>query len=529
MKQNLNNYFSEVAKNVVPYKWEEFDMEKPLRFDANTSPTPPPSLNLFLKEMSKDCPINEYADPSYSCLKKLLADYERVNVSMITITNSGDEAIDILGKTFLNNGDYYLITPPTYEVYNSQLILNKGKCLEIPLAQEAWEVDADKIISESKNKKVKIIFLCNPNNPTGSVIPPEIIKKILNNSDAIVVIDETYREFYGKSSDKLLNKYPNLVILRSFSKFAGLAGARIGYLLSSKELSEKFDAIRFPMGVSFLSYKLAEFVLEKDKDWIKKQVKNIKQERGRLSKELSKFGFKVYPSEANFLLVKVGDRAKEVSIKLKEKGIIIRDRSSKKYLEGCIRVTVRSKKENDQLLEALTIILGKSKPKKYAFLDRDGTLIFEPQDTFQIDSLKKLKILDGVIKGLKELKRQGFEFIIISNQDGLGTSSFPQADFEAPQNKMLSIFEENGIKFKKIFVCPHLPSQNCDCRKPKTGLIEKFLKDNLIDKNKSFVCGDRETDKLFANNLGIKFIFMQANGNFYNALISGGIIWTVKQ
>lgn len=367
MKQNVNDYFpkgksptvyfSEVAKNVTPYRWEECDMEKPLRFDANTSPTPPPSIGLFLKAMEKDCPINEYADPSYSNLKKLLADYEKIDTSWITITNSGDEAIDVLGKTFLNNGDLYLITPPTYEVYNSQLTLNKGKCLEVPLITESWKVNTERIISNSKRKKVKIIFLCNPNNPTGSIISQSFIKKILENSDAIVVIDETYREFYGMSSNRLLNEYSNLVILRSFSKFAGLAGARIGYLIASKKLSEKFDSIRFPMGVSFLSYKLAEFVLEKDRNWIKRQVKNIKKERKKLGTELPKFGFKVYPSNANFLLVKIGDRAKEISAKLKEKGIIVRDRSSKKYLAGCIRITIRSKKENEQLLQALKEII----------------------------------------------------------------------------------------------------------------------------------------------------------------------------
>lgn len=521
---NINKFYSDVAKKVIPYKWEEFDMEKPLRFDANTSPTPPPSVGLFLKKMEEDCPINEYADPSYSRLKKLLADYEKVDISLITITNSGDEAIDILGKTFLNNGDYYLITPPTYEVYNSQLILNKGECLEVPLAQETWEVDANKIISESKNKKVKIIFLCNPNNPTGSIIPQKMIEKILNNAEGIVVVDETYREFYGKSSISLLKKYSNLVILRSFSKFASLAGARIGYLLASKELSEKFDAIRFPMGVSFLSYKLAEFVLEKDKKWINNQVKNIKEERKRLNKELLKFGFKIYPSYANFLLIKVGDIAKELSLKLKLKGIVVRDRSSKKYLDGCIRITVRSKKENDQLLKILKAILGKTESKKYAFLDRDGTLIFEPQDTFQIDSVEKLKILDGVIKGLKNLTNIGYELIMISNQDGLGTPSLPKDDFEAPQNKMLNIFEENGIKFRKIFICPHFPEDNCNCRKPKTGLVEKFLYGNQMDKDKSFVCGDRRTDRLFAKKIGIKFIPMRTNGNFCNALTREGVI-----
>lgn len=162
--------------------------------------------------------------------------------------------------------------------------------------------------------------------------------------------------------------------------------------------------------------------------------------------------------------------------------------------------------------------------KKYAFIDRDGTLIFEPQDTFQIDSIEKLKILGGVIRGLKELKRLGYELIMITNQDGLGTKSFPYANFEAPQNRLLSIFEDNGIKFKKIFICPHLPAQCCDCRKPKTGLVRKFLKRNPPDRTNSFVCGDRETDRQFAKNIGVKFITMRTNGDFYTALVKGGII-----
>src|SRR5258708_11935637 len=114
--------------------------------------------------------------------------------------------------------------------------------------------------------------------------------------------------------------------------------------------------------------------------------------------------------------------------------------------------------------------------------------------------------------------------ILISNQDGLGTSSFPQADFDAPQNKMLGVFEENGITFNKIFICPHLSSKNCGCRKPKIGLVKKFLRDNKIDKNNSFVFGDRSTDKLLARDIGIKFISMQTNGDFYKALMEGGVI-----
>jgi len=100
--------------------------------------------------------------------------------------------------------------------------------------------------------------------------------------------------------------------------------------------------------------------------------------------------------------------------------------------------------------------------KKYAFVDRDGTLIFEPQDTFQIDSVEKLKILPGVIEGLQKLKKLGYGLIMISNQDGLGTSSFPKNDFEKPQNKMIEIFKKVGIEFEEIFICPHLDADKCN-------------------------------------------------------------------
>lgn len=153
-------------------------------------------------------------------------------------------------------------------------------------------------------------------------------------------------------------------------------------------------------------------------------------------------------------------------------------------------------------------------PKKYAFIDRDGTLIYEPSDTYQIDSLKKLKILKGVITGLKRLRNAGYKLIMVSNQNGVGTPSFPKKDFETPHNRMLEIFRENGIEFEQIFICPHLPQDNCSCRKPKIGLVRRFLEKNEMDKKYSFVCGDRQSDKQFAKNLGIHFVPMKTNGVF---------------
>ncbi len=236
----------------------------------------------------------------------------------------------------------------------------------------------------------------------------------------------------------------------------------------------------------------------------------------------TKNGITFYQSGGNFLLYKPLLREEEEI--LKANGILVRPQN-KTNIENTLRVSIGTVDQMKQFIKVYKeVILNKTKQTRYAFLDRDGTLIFEPQDTFQIDSIEKLKVLDGVIEGLKELKSRGYELIMITNQDGLGTSSFPKANFEAPQNKMLSIFKEKGVQFREIFICPHLPSENCDCRKPQTGLIKKFLAASRMDKDSSFVSGDRTTDKLFAENIGIKFIYMQTNKNFYKALKEGGIL-----
>lgn len=148
---------------------------------------------------------------------------------------------------------------------------------------------------------------------------------------------------------------------------------------------------------------------------------------------------------------------------------------------------------------------------KYAFIDRDGVLIFEPQDTFQIDSLEKLQILDGVIEALQKLQAAGYRLLMVSNQNGIGTDSFPKENFEIPQARMLEIFGKNGINFERIFICPHFASNNCCCRKPKTGLVDDFLVEAEIDREKSFMVGDRESDVQFGENIGIEGYKIETN------------------
>ncbi len=143
--------------------------------------------------------------------------------------------------------------------------------------------------------------------------------------------------------------------------------------------------------------------------------------------------------------------------------------------------------------------------KKLLFIDRDGTLIEEPEDK-QIDSIAKLDFIPGVIPALLELKNAGYIFVMISNQDGLGTASLPYEDFTPPHELMLKIFASQGITFENICICPHLPDAGCECRKPKVGLVLDYLVKQTIDRDHSFVIGDRETDMQLAENMGIKGI-----------------------
>jgi len=157
---------------------------------------------------------------------------------------------------------------------------------------------------------------------------------------------------------------------------------------------------------------------------------------------------------------------------------------------------------------------GLSSKLKIAFLDRDGTLIFEPPDTRQIDLVEKVRMLPGVVEGLKRLKEEGYRLVMISNQDGRGTSSFPEADFQRPQKQFLELLKKEGIEFYRILICPHFAEDDCDCRKPRTGLVQDFLRQEKISVDRSIMIGDREADMEFAKNVGVWGVRMQTNGSF---------------
>lgn len=156
-------------------------------------------------------------------------------------------------------------------------------------------------------------------------------------------------------------------------------------------------------------------------------------------------------------------------------------------------------------------------PKKVLFIDRDGTLIHEPAD-FQVDALDKVRLVEDVIPSLLEIAKHGYRFVMVTNQDGLGTDSFPQAEFDGPHELTLDLFASQGIQFDEVFVCPHLPQDGCDCRKPRTGLLTRYLAANSIDLASSAVIGDRQTDMELAERIGI-------DGMLVNAADAAALTW----
>jgi histidinol-phosphate aminotransferase len=296
--------------------------------------------------------LNRYPDPYQKEVKSAISRIKKVEEERIFLGNGSDEIIDLCIRIFCNPGtDKILTFTPTYGMYEVSASINDVEVLKIPL-NEKFQIDLLKTEKLLNDQKLKLIFICSPNNPTSNSMNYNDVEYLVKNFNGIVIIDEAYIDFTEKPSFiKLIDKYANLIIMQTFSKAFGLAAVRVGMAFTNPAIIQYFNKMKPPYNISTINQQTVLKKLSRIDEY-KAQVLRIKRERVRLVHLLSEMNVveKVYPSDANFILVKVKD-ANKIYNSLVKKNIIIRNRSS--VIENCLRITVGKKSENDKLIEAL--------------------------------------------------------------------------------------------------------------------------------------------------------------------------------
>jgi len=297
--------------------------------------------------------LNRYPDPLQKTLKAKIASEKQVNSEQIFLGNGSDEAIDLLIRIFCEPGKDEIITlPPTYGMYKVSAALSDIKIVTIPLTSD-FKIET-KAVLRQVSERSKILFICSPNNPTGNDIPLEQIKDLLNNFEGIVVVDEAYIDFSQQDScTRLLEKYPRLITLQTFSKAWGLAGIRLGMAFAHPAIIQLLNKVKPPYNINQLTQSAALKALDNSNEK-KANVQSILQQRDFLTQAFSSIGFikKVYPSDANFLLVKM-EEPKAVYSFLLANHVIVRDRSNVTGCAGCLRFTIGTPAENERLIALL--------------------------------------------------------------------------------------------------------------------------------------------------------------------------------
>lgn len=350
-----------------PYQWEMstkeiassvgLDPQRIVRMDTNTSPfLPEVSLNSLAKQIRR-FRVNEYPDTSYIELRKSLSSYCGKDVDRFVVTNGADEALDIVSKVFLDPKDETIIPYPTYSMYRIVTEIMGARPIFVKRKKDL-ALDEEEI-KRSISSKTKLIFLCNPNNPTGDSISVKQARTILDSTDAIVVADEAYYEFSGKTLAPLTDKYDNLIVIRTFSKAFSMAGVRVGYTIASKKTTDKLNLVRPPNSLGVISLKLAQNAL-KDRKSMEANVRKIIEERKRCSMIMQEMGGVVtFLGEGNFILFRVKNgSSRELHSRLMKKGFVLRDFSDTPAIEGCLRVTMNTRKNNDAFLDSLRKLAG---------------------------------------------------------------------------------------------------------------------------------------------------------------------------
>ncbi len=340
--KSLNQLLRKNILQLKPYSSarDEYTGEEGTFLDANENPF--------------NTPYNRYPDPHQRRLKGMIAELKELDDDQIFLGNGSDEPIDLIYRAFCEPGiDNVISIDPTYGMYQVAADVNNIGFKKVLLTAD-FQLDTKALLAAA-DENTKLLWICSPNNPTGNCFKQEDIVTLLNKFSGIVVLDEAYIDFSPeKSFLPNLKEYPNLIILQTFSKAWGMAGIRLGMAFAQPEIIQILSKIKYPYNVNILTQQKAMELLTQNKDKTNEWKELLLNQREFLKKELEKFSFvkTIYPSDANFLLIKV-DGAKKIYSFLAKQEIIIRDRSSVALCDGCLRITIGSPEENQVLLEAL--------------------------------------------------------------------------------------------------------------------------------------------------------------------------------
>jgi histidinol-phosphate aminotransferase len=352
--------FASLASAVEPYVpivpfdvWAERLGRAPesiVKLDANENPYGPSPRALSALSAGKW--FNIYPDPDSSALRRALADFLNVAMESIMAGAGVDELLDLLLRATLSPGDVVVDCPPTFGMYSFLTGVNNARLLPVPRRPD-FSLDVDGIEAAAlAEPRAKVLFVCSPNNPDGSVTSDPDLRRLLR-LPLLVVLDEAYVEFHGRSRIQWTREYSNLVVLRTFSKWAGLAGLRVGYGAFPDWLIRRIWPIKQPYNVNMAAQQAAVASVQ-DADWLLANVERLKAERSRLLETLRTLnGLAVYASESNFILCRVTERdASELKRALEREGVLVRY-FDKPGLRDCIRVSVGRPQDTDALMDAL--------------------------------------------------------------------------------------------------------------------------------------------------------------------------------
>ena len=342
---DVNRLLRDNIRQLVPYSSarDEFKGEAQVFLDANENSLGSPLTRWY----------NRYPDPHQWKVKEALGKIKGVGPQHIFLGNGSDECIDLLYRAFCVPGrDNVIINPPTYGMYEVSAHINDVEVRRAVLLDD-FQLDLvhlERLVDE----RTKIIWICSPNNPTANSMNRQDVEVVLNNFPGLVVVDEAYINFSRhRSFIQELADYPNLVVLQTMSKAWGLAGLRLGMAFAGEAIIDVYNKVKPPYNVNQATQELAVKALD-EVGQVNEMIRALVAMRERLARELGEFAFvrKVYPSDANFLLVKVDD-ARGLYDYLLGDGIVVRDRSKVELCEGCLRVTVGTEGENAELMGSL--------------------------------------------------------------------------------------------------------------------------------------------------------------------------------